>query len=169
MTARVTTGNPSSHLAHSSAIITNHFITPSALWLSRHLYSPPASAGLRKCLDVKFKQHKCLPAKQSSSESCGTQSSFYFLFFWCGRGETVWHRVVELQLGFFFFLSNSEARSLGSCIVFFSSWGKQHLKLASVAQLLCLSLTSSPLVPFSLCSTLVLTCCLYHWTFHVFT
>lgn len=101
MTARVTTGNPCSHLAHSRAIITNHFITPSALWLSRHLYSAPASVGLRKCLDVKFKQHKCLAAKQSSSESCGTQSSFFLvwgrervcggeLWSWSFRGGVPW-------------------------------------------------------------------------------
>lgn len=34
---------------------------------------------LQKRLDVNFKQHKCLSTKQSSSESCGTQSSFFFV------------------------------------------------------------------------------------------
>lgn len=99
---RVTTGNPSSHLAHSPAIKTNRFITRSALWLSRHLYSPPPSEGLRKCLDVKFKQHKCLPAKQSSSESCGTQSSLFGGGGegWCGRELWSWSWV-------FFFPSDS--------------------------------------------------------------
>lgn len=32
---------------------------------------------LQKCLDVKFKQHKCLPTKQSSSGSRGTRSSLH--------------------------------------------------------------------------------------------
>lgn len=163
--ARVTTGNPSSHLAHSPAIITNRFITRSALWLSRHLYSPPLSEGLRKCLDVKFKQHKCLPAKQSSSESCGTQSSLFGVGGegWCGSCSWV---------SFFFFQAiqplHDEAESPGSCIVLwkvFSSWGKQHLKLTSVAQLLSLSLTSSTLVPFSLRSRLIFTSCCSPWTF----
>lgn len=117
MMARVTTGNPSSHLAHSPAIITNRFITRSALWLSRHLYSPPPSQRLRKCLDVKFKQHKCLPAKQSSSESCGTQSSLLGGGGegWCGRELWSW------SWGFFFSQAiqplHKEAESPGSCIV----------------------------------------------------
>lgn len=47
---------------------------------------------LQKCLDVKFKQHKCLSTKQSSSESCGThffpelhsrELSGYIIFFSC--------------------------------------------------------------------------------------
>lgn len=110
-----------SHLSFGSlaAITTNHFITPSAFWRSRHLYSPPASAGLRKCLDVKFKQHKCLPAKQSSSESCGTQSSLFF-FFGVGRERQCGGAVAEN------FLSDSQAESPGSCIVFLKVFGARE-------------------------------------------
>lgn len=87
----------------------------------------------------------------------------------------VWQRVVELELGIFFFQAiqplHKEAESPGSCIVLlkvFSSWGEPHLKLTSVAQLLCLSLTSSTLVPFSLRSRLIFTSCCYRSTFSLY-
>lgn len=99
VTAPTTTGNPSSHFAHSPAIITNRFITsrragkPSSVFVS-------AVRVLAKCLDVKFKQHKCLSTKQSSSESCGTQSS---LFGVGGGGRRVsLHSAVEPRLFFLF-------------------------------------------------------------------
>lgn len=60
---------------------------------------------LQKRLDVKFKQHKCLTTKQSSSELCGTRASFwgrnyivescwaqvlFFVFCFYQRGEFPW-------------------------------------------------------------------------------
>lgn len=133
MTAAMTTGNPSSHFAHSRAIITNRFITsrragkPSSIFVS-------AARVLPKCLDVKFKQHKCLSAKQSSSESCGTQSSLF-------RGEL--HCRAPWSRGCFSFLVIQplyKEESPGSCILLLKNMqvkggGEQYLKLASVAEL----------------------------------
>lgn len=115
VTAPMTTGNPSSHFAHSRAIITNRFITsrrtgkPSSVFVS-------AVRVLPKCLHVKFKQHKCLSAKQSSSESCGTQSSLF------GGNYIAQRHGAEAVFLFLWFSLYTKKESPGSCILLFKKY-----------------------------------------------